>query len=273
MGSGAKRRIAFTVQYDGSAYFGWQLQPDQPSVQGELERVLSRLFAAPARVIGSGRTDRGVHAVGQVAAVDAPAGWDATELRRALNALLPPNIWIARATPVADRFHPRFDATGRSYTYRLGLSEVSASPFHAPWCWPLGRPLDATVMISATEAIPGEHSFRAFAKSGQEERGDRCHVTAAGWYEWPGMGWIFRIDADRFLHHMVRYLVGTLVEIGLGRRPPTDMARLLAGDEELETSPPAPPQGLFLSCVTYAAGSYVAFGEGEAPTAGFPVSV
>jgi tRNA pseudouridine38-40 synthase len=261
MTPGHQKRIAFTVHYDGGSFFGWQLQPEQRSVQGELERVLSRLFDRPARVTGSGRTDRGVHATGQVAIVDAPSRWTARDLRRAMNALLPGEVWVADASEVAADFHPRYGAIARSYTYRVGTSELTRSPFHARWCWAYGREIDRSMIAAPTAALPGEHSFRAFAKAGQEERGHRCIVHRAEWREWEGLGLEFHITANRFLHHMVRYLVGTLVEIGIGRRPAGDMDRLLTGAGGVETSPPAPPQGLFLCRVRYPPGAY-------APSAG-----
>jgi tRNA pseudouridine38-40 synthase len=173
-----------------------------------------------------------------------------------MNALLPPAVWIAHAAEVASNFHPRYGAVARSYVYRVGLAEVTASPFHAPWCWPLRRPLDVEAMREATAALPGDHSFRTFAKSGQEERGDRCIVTAAEWVEWSELGLEFRINANRFLHHMVRYLVGTLAEVGMGKRPAADVPRMLAGESGLETSPPAPPEGLFLASVRYPPGAF-----------------
>lgn len=256
MNGAETKRIAFTVQYDGQAFFGWQLQKNEASVQGELERVLSRLFDRPARVLGSGRTDRGVHAIGQVAAVDVPGRWRAVELKRAMNALLPDSVWVAGAAEVAPRFHPRFDAIARSYVYRVGTVAEAASPFHSRWCWAVDRELDRAAMEEPTRQLFGDRSFRAFAKAGQEERGDRCIVTAAEWTEWPRLGLEFRITANRFLHHMVRYLVGTLVEVGLGRRSADDIARLLRQKPGLETSPPAPPQGLFLSRVVYPPDAY-----------------
>ena len=258
------RRIRLTLHYDGAAFHGWQLQPRERTVQGELERVLGRLLNRPVRVIGSGRTDRGVHATGQVAAVDVPHRWSAGELRRAMNALLSPDVWVADAAEAAPRFHPRFDAVERSYRYRVGLEPRAASPFHARWCWGLGRPVDTDRMRAATEAIVGDHSFRSFAKAGQEERGDRCIVHRAGWGEWP-LGLEFHVTANRFLHHMVRYLVGTLVEIGSGRRAPEEMARLLEPGSGLETSPPAPSRGLFLTRVTYP-------GEGEGDEGSLPTT-
>ena len=244
-------RIRLTLHYDGGKFFGWQLQPDQRTVQGELERVLERLFQCPVRVAGSGRTDRGVHATGQVAAADVPVRWTADSLRRALNALLPPDVWVADASVVAPDFHPRYDARSRSYVYRVGSAPEARSPFHHRWCWPLARPADVPLMQQAAECLLGDHSFRAFAKAGQEERGDRCVVTSAEWVPWDGMGVQFEISANRFLHHMVRYLVGTLIDIGLGARPEADLAALIAGEPGLTTSAPAPPEGLFLAAVTY----------------------
>jgi tRNA pseudouridine38-40 synthase len=251
MSSEASNRICLAVQYDGGAYFGWQLQREERTVQGELERAVSRLFDRATRVTGSGRTDRGVHAIGQIASVDAPARWTPASLRRALNALLPGEIWIAEAWSVGATFHPRYDALSRSYIYRVGLAEQTASPFHSRWCWPLRRPLDRRAMDQATRHLAGDHSFLAFAKAGQEERGDRCIVSEARWEEWPSLGLQFHISANRFLHHMVRYIVGTVVAVGLGRRPPTDVAALLSREGGLLTSPPAPAEGLFLATVTY----------------------
>lgn len=251
MQPGDSHRICLTLHYDGGAFFGWQLQPGRRTVQGELERVLSRLFAAPARVLGSGRTDRGVHASGQVATVDAPRRWQAAALHRALNALLPDDVWVADARSVPDRFHPRYGAVSRAYVYRVGLARQARSPFHARWCWPVREPLDLEAVRRATGVLPGEHCFRAFAKSGQEERGDRCIIHEARWSEWGELGLEFHVAANRFLHHMVRYLTGTLVEIGMGRRPVEHLDALLREDTVLETSPPAPPEGLFLRAVSY----------------------
>ncbi|MEX2582223.1 MAG: tRNA pseudouridine(38-40) synthase TruA [Gemmatimonadota bacterium] len=252
------RRIAFTVQYDGGPYYGWQLQRDHRTVQGELERALGRIFDRPTRVLGSGRTDRGVHSLGQVAVVDAPLRWSPTDLTRSLNAILPDEIWIARAAEVAADFHPRYGAIERAYLYRVGVAAESASPFHSRWCWPLLKAPDPDLMRKASEPIVGDHSFTGFAKAGQEHRGDRCMVRQVSWRDWEGLGFEFHIAANRFLHHMVRYLVGTLVEIGLGRRPDGDIARLLDREARITTSPPAPPEGLFLASVRYRDGIYPA---------------
>ncbi len=251
MSEPAGHRIRFTLHYDGAEFFGWQVQPGRRTVQGEVERVLGRLFAAPATVLGSGRTDRGVHATGQVAAVDAPTRWTPQALRRAMNALLPGDVWVADAVQAQADFHPRYDAVLRAYVYRVGLAPDCRSPFHARWCWPVAEHLNVPTMEGAAQSLLGEHSFRAFAKAGQEERGDRCTVSVAKWRPWEHVGIEFHITANRFLHHMVRYLVGTLVSIGRGLRPAEDIAELLAPTSPLLASPPAPPQGLFLREVVY----------------------
>ena len=250
-------RFLLTIHYDGSGFHGWQVQPDVRTVQGDIEAVLKRLTGTRRPVVGSGRTDTGVHATGQVAAVDLPASWTPRRLRRALNGLLEGDVWIESVQVVPDRFHPRYDASARTYRYRLGLSPLAESPFQRGWCWPLGAEPDLRLMDETSRLLLGDHSFRAFAKAGQEERGDRCTVTAVAWEPWDDFGVIFSITANRYLHHMVRYLVGTLVEVGLGRRPPNEVSRLLEGSEpELVTSPPAPPQGLFLARVEYPAEAF-----------------
>ncbi len=144
----------------------------------------------------------------------------------------------------------------RTYVYHLGLSVEARSPFHRHWCWPFAKPLDTGLLESAAETIVGEHSFKAFRKSGQPERGDRCTVHESCWEPWGDLGLTLKITADRFLHHMVRYLVGTMVNIAVGKRPLEDLRRLLEEPEtDLRTSPPAPPTGLFLHHVTYPAQS------------------
>jgi tRNA pseudouridine38-40 synthase len=255
-------RFCLTIQYDGSPFHGWQLQPKARTVQGEVERVLKKLTGARRPVVASGRTDGGVHALGQVASVAVPSHrWSAKELRRALNALLPREIWIKEARQVDPDFHPRFDARKRSYAYRIGTAPESGSPFHHPWCWDLSDELlDSIRLEEAATLIPGQRSFRRFAKAGQPHRGERCHVFTATWIRWGELGLEFRIEADRYLHHMVRYLVGTMVDVGLGRRPLDEMRVLLTNpDSALRTSAPAPARGLFLHQVEYEEGR---LGEG-----------
>jgi tRNA pseudouridine38-40 synthase len=246
-----QHRIRLTLHYDGGGFAGWQLQPAERTVQGELEAALARLTTVPVRVIAAGRTDRGVHATGQVVGALVPRKWEPAPLRRALNAVLPSDVWVSAAEQVNDSFHARYDAVARGYVYRLGTAAVSRSPFFRRWCWPLARPIPLAELAGAAARFQGDHSFRAFAKAGQPERGERCTVYAAEWREWAAAGLAFRVVANRFLHHMVRYMVGTMVEVALGRRDAGEIDRLLAGESGLETSPPAPPEGLYLTRVYY----------------------
>lgn len=260
-------RFRLTLHYDGTRFFGWQVQRRERTVQGELQTTLERLTGAPRTVTAAGRTDRGVHATGQVVAVALPSRWTADSLRSALNALLPRDIWVAAAVPAPPGFHPRHDATAREYRYRLGLSARSRSPFQRAWCWPLGREVNVDALHAAAALLPGEKSFAAFARSGQEERGDRCRVVEARWRPWE-LGTEFGVVANRFLHRMVRYLVGTMVEVARGRRPLHEMRGLLAGTSTgLVTSPPAPPDGLFLHRVSYPARAIACNGEDPAADA------
>jgi len=247
-----ERRFRLTVHYDGTYFFGWQLQAKGRTVQGEMEAALLRLTGSRRPVVAAGRTDSGVHATGQVAALSLPIRWDVEELQRALNATLPSDIWVEETTVVPDAFHPRYDARARSYRYQLGLAESAFSPFRRPWCWPVIKEVDLDLLHQGAALLSGEHSFKAFAKVGQEGRGDRCRVMEARWVPWEDQGVSLLITANRFLHHMVRYLVGTMVDIGRNRRPIQHLTELLKNPETtLTTSAPAPPEGLFLTKVHY----------------------
>lgn len=246
-----------TLHYDGSGFHGWQVQPGVRTVQGDLDAALSRLANRPITSLAAGRTDAGVHATGQVVSVAMPERWTAAALKKSLNAILPRDIWAADAEAVPPSFHARYSATARGYIYRLGTSGAARSPFRRGWCWPVTDVLDRALLDAGAAVIEGEHSFRGYAKAGQPERGYHCTVHISRWAEWSG-GLEFRIVANRFLHHMVRYLVGTMVDAARGRRPVEDVAGLLdeskldAGRPDgLETSPPAPAEGLFLARVYY----------------------
>jgi tRNA pseudouridine38-40 synthase len=248
------RRLRLTLHYDGSGFHGWQIQPDLRTVQGELDAALSRLADRPVTTIAAGRTDTGVHATGQVVSLDMVPSWTPQRLLRSLNAILPVDIWVSDAAVVAPSFHARYSAIARGYIYRVGTGPSARSPFRRPWCWPVPAPVDRAILDRAASAVVGEHSFRSFAKTGQPERGYTCRVHDACWLPWGADGLEFRIVADRFLHHMVRYLVGTMVDAARGRRPVEEVAALLdqAGPGRLETSAPAPAAGLFLARVYYA---------------------
>jgi tRNA pseudouridine38-40 synthase len=246
------RSFLATLHYDGTGFVGWQRQPAGRSVQAEFERVLERLCSRRLVAHAAGRTDAGVHAAGLAVSFSAPASWSVASLRRALNALLPRDCWVESLHLMQPGFHARKSAISRCYRYDVGLDEASASPFRRPFEWALARPLDSDALRAAARVVVGEHDFRAFAAKGAPKPHYRCRLEVARWCERPeGRGMSFHVEADRFLHHMVRMLVGTMVDVGLGRRPLGDIARLLARGDNQETSPPAPPQGLYFVAATY----------------------
>jgi tRNA pseudouridine38-40 synthase len=247
-----ERMVQLVLHYDGAGFSGWQRQPATRTVQGVLEGALERLCNAPVGALGAGRTDAGVHARGQAVGVRVPLKWQAAELRRALNAVLPADLWVASAVEMSDAFHARYSATGRRYSYHVGTDREAMSPFRRRWEWALGEPLARDALAHCAQLLLGSHRFLAFAIQGTAPSEDdhRCTVAEAAWIEQP-RGLVFEIEANRFLHHMVRFLVGTMIEIARGRRPVADFAMLLEADDNRRTSAPAPPHGLFLEIVRY----------------------
>lgn len=251
------RPILLVTQYDGGRFAGWQRQPDARTVQGEMEAVLARLCAAPVPAVGAGRTDAGVHAHGQGVGVRVPERWTPERLQRSINALLPDDIWVSSAHRMTPDFHPRRSAIERRYGYLVGTNESARSPFRRRYEWAVPRPLDAAALHAEAECLVGEHTFRAFAIAHTAPVDDhhRCIISRAAWVPRDG-GWVFEVAANRFLHHMVRFLVGTMIDVALGRRPRGTIARLLVAPDNAETSPPAPPHGLSLRQVVYPGASY-----------------
>ena len=252
-----QRTIQLVLQYDGAGFAGWQRQPGPRTVQGELEAGMSRLLGTPTGVMGAGRTDAGVHARGQAVGVTVPATWTPASLRRALNAVCPPDMWIAEAFEMAPEFHARYSATARRYSYRVGTDEAARSPFRRRWEHAVLRPIDHGVLSAMTTQLLGEHQFFAFAVRGTAPITDahRCQIHHAAWVPVEG-GLRFDIQANRFLHHMVRFLVGTMLQIATGERPVTDFGTLLVADRNDDISPPAPPHALCLEAVEYPAPLY-----------------
>jgi tRNA pseudouridine38-40 synthase len=248
------RTFLATLHFDGTGFVGWQRQAAGRSVQAEFERVLNRLFSRPTAAHAAGRTDAGVHAQGLGVSFSAPERWTSAEVARALNALLPRDCWVATVRPMRSGFHARKSARSRRYRYDVGTDPAAASPFRHPFEWDLCRSLDLPALRAAARLLEGEHDFRAFAAVGQPKPHYRCRLTESAWGERPSMqGFSFHVEADRFLHHMVRMLVGTMVDIGLGRRPLSDIDVLLGSTDNRLTSPPAPPQGLYFVRATYPA--------------------
>ena len=252
------RAVQLVLHYDGGRFAGWQRQPSERTVQGELEDALHRLCGDRVPVLGAGRTDAGVHARGQAAGVRLPARWTATAIRRALNALLPGDVWVAAAHEMRADFHARYSATARRYSYYIGTDDGAHSPFRRPYEWAFTRPIERASLDEASRAVLGSHVFRGFAvRNTAPERDDhRCTVHVAAWHDRPG-GLVFEVEANRFLHHMVRFLVATMIDIATGRRDPQSMTMLLTADDNRGVSPPAPAHALFLERVDYPADLYL----------------
>jgi tRNA pseudouridine38-40 synthase len=247
-----ERSVQLVLHYDGARFSGWQRQPDQRTVQGVVEQALEQLCGGPIPALGSGRTDAGVHARGQAVGVRLPERWEPARIRRALNAILPQDVWLAGAFEMRPEFHARYSAVSRRYSYYVGTDDEAHSPFRRPHELPLDRTIDREVLDRAAAAVEGEHCFRAFAVAGTAPEHDdhRCSVSAAQWRDRPG-GLTFEIEANRFLHHMVRFLVGTMLEIATGRRAFEDLGTLLKSTNNSDVSPPAPAHALFLDRVKY----------------------
>ncbi len=258
-GMSAPRRVRFLLAYDGTGFHGWQRQVGDRSIQGEVEAALASIVGAPVGVVGAGRTDAGAHAVGQVAHAELDTALDADTLRRALNARLPRAIRVRAAEEAAAGFHARFSAVARRYEYRF---ITAPHPIFARFAHELPREPDATAIRAALPALLGRHDFLAVARPPEDGGGTQCEMFEARWARWQG-GPRLILVANRFLRGMVRTIAGTLVEIGRGRRPPEDMARLLAGTPGPRAGAAAPAHGLCLVQVRYAPHD-AAFAAGEA---------
>jgi tRNA pseudouridine38-40 synthase len=258
-----------TLTYDGTAYNGWQVQPGLQTIQGELkaaiQRVLSRTCEAPLPQ-GSGRTDAGVHALGQVASFPLEVTIPPENLQRALNRTLPPAIRVLNAQTVSSSFHARHSAVAKTYEYRIFRGPL-CSPFLAPYVHHCRWELNFSALEEAASAVVGEHDFLSLAASDpdltlrtDDHAGDEPKTTARStirtifsseWTESPGDLLIYRVRGNGFLHHMVRNLVGTMLEISRGQFPAGSMPTILAARSRSAAGPTAPARGLFLHSVEY----------------------
>jgi tRNA pseudouridine38-40 synthase len=241
------RRIRMTVAYDGGGFHGWQVQPGLPTIQGALEEILSGMEGRPVHVAGSGRTDAGVHALAQVAAFSIENPIPLPNLKRAVNRLLPATIRVLSIEEAAAEFHPRFDALAKTYEYRMVRADV-CSPFEWPYVHHYPYPLDEERMIRFARVFEGEHDFSAFAASDVRDAEGKSKVRtvySSTLEKSPGR-LTYRVRGSGFLKHMVRNLVGTLIEAGRGQ---------IAGVTEFpaKSGPTAPAKGLFLVGVEYPA--------------------
>ncbi len=261
-------RYFLCLSYDGSAFCGWQIQPNAPSVQACLEETLSRLLNRPVALTGAGRTDTAVNAANYVAHfdVDGELPFGQVDFCYKLNAMLPRSIAVLQVSPVADEMHARFSAKRREYTYFIHRRK---DPFLAAYSWQCGYPdLDFRAMNQACRHLLGTHDFSCFQKSGGDNKTTVCTVSEAFWAPYTpshmqilsqeeGMAvpsgdyWYFRIAADRFLRNMVRATVGSLIEVGRGKQRPEWIAQLLEGGTRGDAGESVPGHALFLNKVLY----------------------
>lgn len=241
------KRIAFRLEYDGTRYCGFQLQNDQPTIQKMTEDALFSLYNENIRVIASGRTDSGVHARGQVVHADVLRNFPSANIAKALNSHLPRDIRVTALAYVNLDFNARFDAVSRLYRYTVyrGVTALEKS-----YVWQIYQNIETDVMKICSSYILGTHDFTSFCLSQTETENKLCHVFRAEWIE-DGLKLYFIIEADRFLHSMVRALVGTMVDTGKGRYSPEDFKDILRKQKHGSGAFTAPPQGLVLEEVKY----------------------
>ena len=243
------RNLKFTLAYDGTRLVGWQRQVEGDSVQGLLEDALARFEGAPVTVYGAGRTDAGVHALGQVASAHVTFEHDNATLIRALNAQLPEDVRVLAVEEVSPEFHARFNARSKTYRYQIRHGTI-ADPFERAYVWYMPERLRVDAMRAAAGVLVGTHDFAAFRSIGTPVRDSVRTVTESFLTDNDGQ-MAYEISGDGFLRHMVRAIVGTLVEIGRGFREPESIAALLRSSARSDAGPTAPPQGLFLVRVDY----------------------
>jgi len=255
-------RYAITLSYDGKKFCGWQIQPNAETVQECLEKALSTLLRTPISITGAGRTDTEVNAIGYVAHFDFDGVFDAAQICYKLNAILPRSIVIHSIESKGDEFHARFGAKRREYTYYLHCRK---DPFVESYSFLCTFPLDFEAMNKAAALLCGTHDFSCFEKVGADNKTSICTVNEAIWttykpvicsHFYDGMSvehdyWYFRISADRFLRNMVRAIVGSLIEVGRGKRSLEDFAELIKGGSRSMAGESVPGNALFLSKIEY----------------------
>jgi tRNA pseudouridine38-40 synthase len=246
------RNLKLTIAYDGTEYAGWQRQANGVSIQGLLEDALAPFEGAAVTVHGAGRTDAGVHALGQVASVRLTATVDASRLPRALNAVLPRDVRVISAEEVDSQFHARFSASGKVYEYRI-VNAPFVSPFLRRYVWHVPQRLNFGAMQRATAMLRGRHDFAAFQSAGAAKPTSERTITELEWIpaSGPDVPLVLRVAGNGFLRHMVRNMAGTLIEFGCGRWPPEEMAAILRSRDRSRAGSMAPARGLFLVAVMY----------------------
>ena len=238
-----------TLEYDGSRYHGWQIQPGLQTIQAEVQGALQQITQAPITVTAAGRTDAGVHAFGQVAGFTTSSALSIAEWTRALNGLLPADIAVRSVETAPETFHARFDAKSKLYRYRILIRQHrSALDRHRFWHIPYA--LDVEAMRTASRSLLGRHDFSSFQGSPTDTENAVCEITLLELIR-DAEELAIEIQADRFLKQMVRNIVGTLVEVGRGKLKAEAVKEILAAQDRTKAGPTAPPQGLYLVRVDY----------------------
>lgn len=246
-------RVRLVLEYDGTNYVGWQIQENGPSVQGRVMRAIQELVGAPVTLVAAGRTDSGVHARGQVVAFDSPRQLPLKAYWMGLNSLLPEDIAVVKADEVADDFDPRRWSDGKRYQYRVS-NRRSRTPLRRLTHWEIFLPLDVPAMVTAATHLLGRHDFSAFRASDCQAAHATRKLSRVEVSGTAGDEITFVVEGTAFLKHMVRNLVGTLIDVGKGRHPPTWVKEVLEGRDRTKAGPTAPAHGLCLDEVFYGAG-------------------
>jgi tRNA pseudouridine38-40 synthase len=244
------RNLKIVVAYEGTDFHGWQVQPGQRTVQGEIERAVAAIEGVAVRVEGSGRTDAGVHAHGQVASFRLANPIPEANLRLALNHRLPPAIRVLSVEQAADDFHARYSATGKKYEYRIWRGEV-CPPFVRRTVFHFPYPLDEAAMIAAAPRFEGERDFRSLATRDGVPKETTVRTIFSSRFERQGEELVYRVRGSGFLYNMVRNIVGVLLEVGRGNWGPSDIERILEARDRRAAGPTAPAAGLALAEVEY----------------------
>ena len=246
------RRIKLTLSYDGTEFHGWQIQPGVPTIQGILQDVVAQIEGSPVDVAGSGRTDAGVHALGQVAAISVDNPIPVANLRRAMNRLLPAAIRILTAEEAAPEFHPMRHAVSKTYEYRIFRGEI-CPPFERRYVHHYPYPLEVDRMFELAPLLEGEHDFTAFAASDRsDELGlSKIRTIFSSRFQLESDRLIYQVRGSGFLKHMVRNIVGTMLEAGKGNLGEAELLQHLSAGAGAKAGSKAPPCGLFLVRVEY----------------------
>jgi tRNA pseudouridine38-40 synthase len=244
------KNFKLIIEYDGTQYHAWQRQPNGPSIQQAIETAIEIMTRRKVTLIGSGRTDAGVHALGQTANFKCETRLEPNEIQKGLNSLLPRDIVVRQCRTVHPEFHARYDVQSKSYRYWI-LNQHLPSAIGRQYSWWIRTPLDISAMQQAADLIVGEHDFKAFEATGSPRGHTRRHVMQAGWERQTKGRIAFDITANGFLRYMVRNIVGTLVSVGLHRITPVRFQEVLNGLDRTRAGATAPAHGLFLIEVIY----------------------